>query len=130
MGESVNNYIQANNQQMEVQQPIQQLSQAGQQQQQLAEYQQSPPQLISQVKQFGREGEGMMYHPPAANELMQWPPQQYQQGPYHTANTGGSNSNQNTGKYSITIKEFFLEKSNSMPKSTSSNFSWLIAKSI
>ncbi|XP_046664368.1 uncharacterized protein LOC124357034 isoform X1 [Homalodisca vitripennis] len=66
------------NQQLDLQQPPQQ-------QQQAAEFPQSPPQLVNQAKQFGREGEGLLYRPPS--ELLQWPPP-YQQD-YRAPSSGG-----------------------------------------
>ncbi|XP_054264350.1 low-density lipoprotein receptor-related protein 11 isoform X2 [Macrosteles quadrilineatus] len=61
-------------------------------QQQPAEYPQPPPELVNQAKQYGREGEGGIYHPP--NDVaVQWPPTNYQQEQqmlaYRTANSGG-----------------------------------------
>lgn len=57
--------------------------------QQAQPQQQPPQQLINQAKIYGREGEGLLYHP---NELVQWP-QGYSQeqsnvAPYHPANNG------------------------------------------
>lgn len=68
------------------------LSQQVQPQPASPDFQQQPPQqLINQAKIYGREGEGLLYHP---NELVQWP-QGYSQEqpnvvPYHPANSGNS----------------------------------------
>lgn len=59
-----------------------------QQAQPVVDYRQPSPQLVSQVKQFGREGEGLLYRPPS--DLTQWPAN-YQQEPatnYHSAHSG------------------------------------------
>jgi len=79
MSNPVNNYLHAGS--------VQSVSMSGQAEPQAqADFQQSPPQLVSQAKQYGREGEALLYRPSAA---LQWPAQD-QMMPYQPGNSGGS----------------------------------------